>query len=187
MKKLLTIFTLSLFAQLTFGQNCEKEQLIKDIENYISEIDSLIKYGKGFQEYHYSTYLGGDDTLYWGRGGGSEYFLNSPPFPEKDSLSMDEWNKLLDEYEKIVTQTKIHSWDAFVKEHKITEEREVTNSRNYYQNGKLVAVFFSIAWYKSENNDRATKLYINDGKIIYHEGEKEQIESIMKRHNLTFE
>jgi hypothetical protein len=43
MKKLLTIFTLSLFAQLTFGQNCENERLIKERERFVFKVDSLIK------------------------------------------------------------------------------------------------------------------------------------------------
>jgi hypothetical protein len=188
MKKLLTTFTLSLFVQLTFGQN---EQLIKEIEKYIFEIDSLMEcchekilsqhshssewldysYYKNKSDYHchwviLDSMIKDKDNDKWRQE--IEKFNNSFVNPIKEiSTSNDELVRILDKY----------------------GYKRTIIEKYYQQNTKLVAIkkrTILRAVRENESDDELAKtiLYINDGKIIYREGENENIDFLIQKYNL---
>ena len=163
MKKFSTILILSFAVQFAFGQNGESERLIKNIKNYISEIDSLMECCKNcFAETHYHCDYG--ITYYYRR----IYFVDSPD----STFCADEEQYIeyiygrdfsLDDKiaRQIIMFLRMGDWGDIMK--------------GYYQNGKLAAII-----------SRGLTLYINDGKIIYQKGGSEDVESLIQQYNRTF-
>jgi hypothetical protein len=195
MKKLLTLFILTLATQLVLGQNnCarniaedrETQLLINEIKQFVFQIDSLIS-------------LANTDLITIGHGHGIDkqtgessitYFI-SPRDDRFDKLNdritailkctdEDEQKKLFDELEKLENRYQepwsLHSSQS--KEH---------NRNSYYQNGKIVAIKNT---YKRDFSDIGKiTIFIHNNKIIYYEklGETdEDKESIAQTYSLSF-
>jgi len=161
--------------------NAQNEQLIKDVENYVHEVDSLIKNCRKVFESHGHNYKG--SITYWF---------------ELCNDSTDVWQINCDLLlESIYTDNtprghleKIGETSKFGAKH--------TNIKKYYQNKKIIAVIKKVHFTSVISRNPFTRhdnevlenivLYISDDRIIYHKGDidDDDIKKIIQKYNLQF-
>jgi len=150
--------------------NAQNEQLIKEIEQYILNVDTLIKSDLSDVDtleitvYHGSIYLTNKPFLgipySYIEGGGGEwsYFkqdlINGNRFKWGDEILYEE-----------VLKSK----------HKITKRQWYQHLKEYYRDEKIVAVkkeYGKTCWFPSKDADFKTMqitLYINDNNVVYYQ------------------
>ena len=171
MKKLLILFFALVLSVGGFAQN---GQLIRDIERYIFEVDSLIEHCRDcFEIGEWSTYseeMGHSGYVTYHRKPSVNYnymkLVDSIIRNTSGNIGSKEWHYELD-----------RQIDAIPQSTKVLERHP--DNLKYFQNDKLVAI-------KETNKLGAIILYINNGKVIYHKGLKQDVESIMQKHKLLF-
>jgi|GEM_PF-2741244 len=164
MKYLIPIFFL---VQSLNVANAQNEQLIRDIENYITKIDSLM-----------NCCISRCFTMEIGCGYdiSASFFGIFSPVNMLDSILCDE-----NSARNFVGLEGVIHQPALI-ESRFFSRRSVV--KEYYKAGELVAVINKRTF--REQRETVAILYINNGKVIYHRGLPKDVGSLMQRHNLQF-
>jgi hypothetical protein len=192
--------------------NAQNENLIRDIEKYISETDSLIKHCRNcFNEFHdhiISTISesGGTEYFYSKKYNGMSYFELFDSIVQNTSgdKSKEFWNEV--EKKTEAKSPTILVWYSYFETDTITGIRKDCNSKKYYQNNELLAIIYECFENKTniEIVDGVTRyfpigremgflkegkitLYINDNEIFYFEKNgkiEDDIESMARKYKL---
>ena len=159
------IFIFILYANFSNAQN---EHLIREVEYYISETDSLIKHCRScLQEFHSQVFSnipesGGIEYSYYKKYNGMNIleFANSiSEIAMKDSVFDEElwdeqWEMVDEMFPKILVLYSYFATDT------ITGIRKSCDSKEYYQNNELVAIV-------NECTENKTNIRIVDGISRY--------------------
>ena len=182
MKKILISFFVLALSVDDFSQN---EQLARDIEKYVHEVDSLIKHCYKILSMH--GHHDDGSTTYWFE------LCNDSVHKAKTWEECDLLKESLYAHPSDFANRTEQSWEFGYKQ---------TIIDKYYQNEKLTAIIKKVnlnnaitrnlvdrTTTREEKKELAkTILYIYDGRIIFYEGEidDEDIKSIIQKYSLQF-
>jgi len=166
MKYLIPIFFLVLSLNVANAQN---EQLIRDIRSYIAKIDSL----RNCCWFCFEVLAAG------GVGYASKTYRILSPANKLDSILCNENNVSNFEWERM-REGSVVLQVAIYHSHYFGNHNNHSNIVRHFRKGKIVAIR------KQTEQGETTLLYINEGRVIYHEGTRRDVRQIMRRHNLRF-